>query len=92
MSPMVSARTHMACRRLQEGPVDEGAAGVVPYAGAVSDLGRLDDELRLVSVVRRAIESEGGRPSTAVADRLLDERIEATGGDRGEDPRHVCGD
>jgi hypothetical protein len=75
---MVSARTHMACRRLQEGPVDEGAAGVVPYAGAVSDLGRLDDKLRLVSVVREAIRSEGGSPSSALADRLLDERILAS--------------
>lgn len=38
------------------------------------DIENLDNELRLVSAVRAAIRSEGGDPSLAVADRLLDER------------------
>lgn len=41
------------------------------------DLQTIDAELRLMSVVRRAIEAEGeGPPSTEVVDRLLDERIQ----------------
>jgi hypothetical protein len=38
------------------------------------DLDNVDAELRLVSVVHRVIQDDGGHPSTAVADQLLDER------------------
>jgi hypothetical protein len=48
------------------------------------DLDKLDDELRLVFVVRRAIQAEGGRPSAEVADELLDERNRLTGRIDGE--------
>jgi hypothetical protein len=40
----------------------------------VRELDDVDAELRLIAVVRTAIRSEGGEPSSAVADPLLDER------------------
>jgi hypothetical protein len=50
--------------------------GSVSYADVMRDAEKLQDELRLMSVVRSAIRSEGGRPSSEVVDRLLDELIE----------------
>jgi hypothetical protein len=37
------------------------------------DLDNVDSELRQVSIVRRVIQDDGGHPTTAVADQLLDE-------------------
>lgn len=42
------------------------------------DLDDIDAELRLLSVVRSAIQEGGGEPSTAVIDCLLDERHQVT--------------
>lgn len=43
----------------------------------VRDLDVIDRELRLLALVRAKTKESGGRPSTRVIDRLLDERQEA---------------
>jgi hypothetical protein len=37
----------------------------------------IDEELRLLAVVRRLIQEHGGRPTSAAVDELLDERLSA---------------
>jgi len=44
----------------------------------VRDVDIVDAELRLISAVRWSIRQQGGRVSSAVIDRLLDERNQLT--------------
>lgn len=44
------------------------------------DVEVIDAELRLLAAVRTALRADGGQPTTAPADELLDERLSA---DRG---------
>jgi hypothetical protein len=45
----------------------------------VRDLEVIDQELKLLVVVRAAVRREGGRPTTTTVDKLLDERLEKVG-------------
>lgn len=36
----------------------------------------IDAQLRLIAVIRAAVREQGGRPSTAGVDELLDERLQ----------------
>ena len=41
------------------------------------DVEVIDEELRLLAVVRRLVHEHGGRPTSKAVDELLDERLDA---------------